>query len=233
MFISIERFGVSWLTRPIVAAMFALALLTIVRPLLQDIRDHHGIRAMLKTFGPPRFTPGNLFPAALLSLIAVMFVISLQWDFSAKIIPVIVGVGALTTGGISLANDIFSKRGRNGADGTPELAAIASSKIHMDVASKTEHLPPDIILLRGFMFFGWLVAFLCSMAVIGLIPTVPIFVVAYMRLEGPEKWRHALIMAAAMTILIYVVFDQLLSIPWPPTVLGAWMPALKQYIPSI
>jgi len=132
-----------------------------------------------------------------------------------------------------LANDVFSKRGRNGADGSPGLAAIASSKIHMDVASKTEHLPADIILLRGAMFFGWLVAFLCSMAVIGLLPTVPIFVVAYMRLEGPEKWRHAFIMAAVMTILIYVVFDQLLSIPWPPTLLGQWMPWLKQYVPTI
>jgi TctA family transporter len=233
MFISIERYGASWLTRPIVVAMLALALLTIARPLLQDIREHHGVGAMLKTFGAPRFTPANLFPAGMLSLIAVMFVISLQWDFSAKIIPVIVGIGALITGGISLANDIFSKRGRNGADGTPELAKVISQKIHMDVASKTEHLPADIILLRGAMFFGWLVAFLCSMAVIGLLPTVPIFVVAYMRLEGPEKWRHAFIMAAAMTILIYVVFDQLLAIPWPPTLLGSWMPWLKQYVPSI
>jgi hypothetical protein len=36
-------------------------------------------------------------------------------------------------------------------------------------------LPGSIILVRGFLFFGWMVAFLCSMAVIGLIPTVPIF----------------------------------------------------------
>ncbi len=233
MFISIERFGAAWLTRPFVIVMFAMAFLTIVRPLLQDVRDHKGIGGMLKTFGAPRFTPGNLFPAALLSLIAVMFIISLQWDFSAKIIPVIVGIGALTTGGLSLANDIFSTRGRNGANSKTELEAIASSKIHMDVASKTEHLPPDIILIRGAMFFGWLVAFLCSMAVIGLLPTVPIFVVAYMRLEGPEKWRHSLIMAAAMTLLIYVVFDQLLAIPWPPTALGGWMPWLKDYVPTI
>jgi hypothetical protein len=50
-----------------------------------------------------------------------------------------------------------------------------------DIASKTAHLPGHIILVRGFLFFGWMVAFLCSMAVIGLIPTVPIFVIAYMR----------------------------------------------------
>jgi hypothetical protein len=69
-------------------------------------------------------------------------------------------------------------------------------------------------------------------AVIGLIPTVPIFVIAYMRLEGPEKWRHAVLMATVMTTLIYVVFDQLLSIPWPPTLLGTSFPVLK-FIPSV
>ena len=41
-----------------------------MRPLLQDVREHHGISAMLTSFGAPRFTPSNLFPAALLCLIA-------------------------------------------------------------------------------------------------------------------------------------------------------------------
>ena len=35
-----------------------------------------------------------------------------------------------------------------------------------------------------------------------------------------------------MLTLIYVVFDQLLAIPWPPTLLGDWFPVLKM-IPSV
>jgi hypothetical protein len=35
-----------------------------------------------------------------------------------------------------------------------------------------------------------------------------------------------------MTGLIYVVFDRLLSIPWPPTLLGTYVPALK-FLPSV
>jgi TctA family transporter len=233
MFISIERYGVNWMGRPIVVVMFILAALTLMRPLLQDIREHQGVKAMLTTFGAPRFTASNLFPAALLALFTVMLAMTAHWDFAAKIIPTIVGVGALLSGSLSLANDIFSKRGREGADGKPQTERIVTQKIHMDVASKTDHLSTTTILLRGFIFFGWLVAFLCSMAVIGLIPTVPVFVIAYMRLEGPEKWRHAIIMAAVMTTLIYVVFDQLLSIPWPPTLLGTRFPVFKEYIPSV
>jgi len=107
---------------------------------------------------------------------------------------------------LSLANEIFRRAPGDG--GLADKAkAVISEKIHMDIASKTAHLPGDVILFRGFIFLGWMVSFLGSMALIGLIPTVPVFIIAYMRLEGGEKYRHALIMAVMLT-LIYVVFDR-------------------------
>jgi TctA family transporter len=231
MFISIERYGVSWMLHPVVIVMFTMAALSLMGPLLQDIRAHHGLRAMLTDFGRPRITTDNLFPAALLSLFAVMLYQSFSWSFEARIIPSIVGTGAVLFGGLSLANDVLRRAPAEG--GLADKAkAVISEKIHMDIASKTAHLPGDVILIRGFIFFGWMVAFLGSMSVIGLIPTVPVFIIAYMRLEGGERYKHALIMAAIMLTLIYVVFDQLLAIPWPPTLLGDWFPVLKM-IPSV
>jgi len=233
MFISIERYGVSWMLRPIVIVMFTMSILTLTRPMLQDIREHHGIKAMLSNFGTPRLKSDHLFPAALLCIFVVMLAQSTQWSFEAKIIPTIVGSVALFTCGLSLANDIFSKEHREGVVELADKAkAVVTQKIHMDIASKTAHLPGDVILIRGFVFFGWMVAFLCSMATIGLLPTVPVFVIAYMRLEGREKYRHCIIMAVIMVTLIYGVFDQLLSLPWPPTYLGDWFPAFK-VIPSV
>jgi hypothetical protein len=35
-----------------------------------------------------------------------------------------------------------------------------------------------------------------------------------------------------LTLFIYIVFDQLLTIPWPQTLLGTLVPALK-VIPSM
>jgi TctA family transporter len=233
MFISIERYGVSWMLRPLVMVMFAMSILTLTRPMLQDIREHHGIKAMLSNFGTPRLTSDNLFPAALLAIFAVMLIQSSHWSFEARIIPSIVGVIALITCSVSLANDIFSKQHGEGVVGLADKAkAVVTQKIHMDIASKTAHLPGHIILIRGFVFFGWMVAFLGSMATIGLLPTVPVFVIAYMRLEGGEKYRHCILMAVIMVTLIYGVFDQLLSLPWPPTYLGDWFPAFKM-IPSV
>jgi hypothetical protein len=74
--------------------------------------------------------------------------------------------------------------------------------------------------------------FAACMALIGLIPTVPVFIIAFMRVEGREPWKIVIPMAASVVLLIYVVFDQLLAIPWPPTLAGMLFPALK-IIPSV
>jgi hypothetical protein len=70
------------------------------------------------------------------------------------------------------------------------------------------------------------------MALIGLIPTVPLFVVAYMRLENREPWKLVLPQAVALTAFVYLVFDYRLALPWPETALGTWFPQFKA-IPSV
>jgi Tripartite tricarboxylate transporter TctB family len=102
----------------------------------------------------------------------------------------------------------------------------------MDLISDTSGLTTGTVLARAAIFFGWLVAFMASMAAIGLIPTALLFIVAYMRLENREPWRLALPQAIGMTVFVYVVFDRLLAIPWPASLLGTLAPALKA-IPSV
>jgi TctA family transporter len=257
MFISIERYGVSWMLRPVVVVMFIMAALSLLRPLLQDIRAHapkivrigtyvpylrflitfwyglktiwYGLKFMLMNFGTARFSVNNLFPAALLCLFIAMLAESFEWAFAARIIPSIVGAGAILFCSLSLINDVFGLHERGGG---VAAAGQGSQKIHMDIASKTAHLPSKIILTRGFLFFSWMAGFAACMAVIGLIPTVPIFIISFMRIEGREPWKIVIPMAAAVVLLIYVVFDQLLAIPWPPTLAGTFFPALK-IIPSV
>jgi hypothetical protein len=245
MFISIERYGANWMIKPFVLGMFALAALSLLGPLLQDIRGHGGLKKMVSEWGHPVFSTDNLFPAGLLILFVVMLSQSLDWAFAARIVPTIVGFGAILFCGLSLANDVFGVHERIGAPAAavagaaPAQAAAGSGgdakpskKIHMDIASKTAHLPGATVLSRGFMFFGWMAGFMLLMWMIGLIPAVPIFIVSYMRLEGCEKWRIVIPMAVAVVLLIYVVFDQLLAIPWPPTLLGTFFPMLKA-VPSV
>ena len=107
MFISIQRYGVSWMERPVVIILFAMAVLTLVKPFLQDVKSHGGLKGMLMDFHAPRLSLMNIFPVFMLCIVGVMLLEASQWNFSAKIIPVIVGTGALIFCSISLANDVF------------------------------------------------------------------------------------------------------------------------------
>jgi TctA family transporter len=232
MFISIERYGVSWMLRPVVVVMFIMAGLSLLRPLLQDVRGHGGLKKMVLGWGHPQFAVNNLFAAVLLCLFAAMLTESFEWSFAARIIPTIVGTGAILFCSLGLINDIFGLHDRDAAAAAAAGTGKPSQKIHMDIASKTSHLPGKVVLTRGILFFGWMAGFAACMALIGLIPTVPIFIISFMRVEGREPWRIVIPMAAAVVLLIYVVFDQLLAIPWPPTLAGMLFPALKM-IPSV
>jgi len=240
MFISIQRYGAGWMLRPVVIAMFVLSVLGLLRSFLEDVRAHGGIGGMVTGFGAARFQPTNLLPAALLALIAAMLAQSLDWSFEAKIVPMIVGGLALLFGMLTLGNEVFRAptaiaRGDAGDRVVAEVeqrTGASAHKMHMDIESRISLLPAAIKLRRGALFFGWMAAFLGAMAMIGFIATVPIFIIAYMRLEGRERWSLTLPMAATMTLFIYALFDRLLAIPWPPSFVGMIVPALRA-IPGV
>jgi len=56
--------------------------------------------------------------------------------------------------------------------------------------------------------------------------------VAYIRLEGKESWRLTLMVSGGVWIVSYLLFHELLVIPWPQTLLGDWFPVLRT-IPAI
>jgi TctA family transporter len=233
MFISIERYGFSWLWRPVVAVLLIMAIVGVVRPFLSDIRRQGGLANMSKSFQAPIFHPSHIFTMCYFAVIACMVIAAFPWHFSAKLVPIVVGTVALIAIGFSLFNDMCRKPAAAGPPGLAEGAQHeVEQKIHMDLTSDTEHLPLRTIVTRAARFFGYLLAFMAVMACIGLIPTVAIFVVVFMRLEGPERWPLVLAYAGTLVLAIYVIFDLFMALPWPPTLLGWLVPAAK-IIPSV
>jgi hypothetical protein len=171
-----------------------------------------------------------------------------QWDFSAKIVPLVVGSVALTALGFSLLNDMCRRPetavGGDIAEQTiqdiEKRIGVAEGtgsggmdeKLHMDLASDTAHLPIPVIAKRAARFFGYLIAFMGIMSVIGLVPTAALFVVVFMRYENREPWKLVISYAIVLTFAVSFVFDNVMSIPWPPTLIGQWFPGLK-FLPSI
>ncbi len=237
MFISVERYGLSWMLRPVVAILFAMAIFGLLRPFWQDIHSQGGPRKMLTSFQAPRFHPSQLFTMFMIALIGTAVLVALRWDFSAKIVPLVVGTVALIMATMSLFNDMCRKPTAPASEGLAEHAqheveGVIREKIHMDLTSDTGHLPVHEIVLGACRFFGYLIAFMAVMWLIGLIPTVALFVLFFMRYEGPERWSLVIPYAVFLVLAIYVAFDFFMAVPWPQTLLGQWFPVMK-FIPSV
>lgn len=233
LFISVERYGVEWFARPLVIVLFAMAIIGLMRPLVQDIRAMGGPKAMMGRFSPrPHVRSSDLFTAGIAVLLLVMMYQAYGWRQNAMIVPMTVGVLALVLTLVSLANRVFLPPTPAGIDAADAARRQVGERMHMDLESDTGHLPRRTVVLRAGIFFGWMLAFMASMALIGLIPTVPIFVIAFMRLEAREPWRLVLPQAIGLCLFIYLLFDRTIHIPWPETVLGQMFPVLKA-IPSM
>jgi TctA family transporter len=233
LFISIERYGLSWMLRPVVVLLFALAILGLIRPFLQDIRSQGGVMRMLASFQRPTFHPSQLFTVFMIALIGGAVIAALRWDFSAKVVPLVVGTVALSAAALSLFNEMCRKPATPAAEGLAQHAQHeVAEKIHMDLVSDTGHLPVREIVARAALFFGYLIGFMAVMAVIGLIPTAGLFVVFFMRYEAKERWTLVIPYAVVLVLFIFLAFDYFMAVPWPPTLIGQWFPALK-VIPSV
>jgi len=231
LFVSIQRYGLDWLMHPLVIVLLSIAVLTLLRPLSKDVRRLGGLKGLIGQIGRPLFHATDLFYVFIIITMGVMLSEAVGWNGRARAVPMIVGVLGLGFATVSLVSSLFlSSIPKPGRVPLPELAK--DTRIHMDLASDTDDMAPGAVVRRAGIFFGWLVAFMASMAAIGLIPTVPIFVIAFMRLENREPWKLVLPQAILLAAFIYVVFANLLTLHWPQTLLGSLVPALK-VIPSI
>lgn len=226
LFISLARYDWAFLERPVVIVLLAMAVIGMLRPLLREFVEARRAGETTLRFGAPKPAWTDILPFGLMVLVVVMLMQLYRWDEDARIAPEIVGWLTLVVLGTSLLNGIL-RRGAPPAPGKP-----ARKGVHMDLVAENDDLTPGIVMMRAAMFFGWLVAFMASMATIGLIPSAALFVLAYMRLENREPWRIVIPYALGITVFVYIVFDRFLSIPWPDTVLGTLVPALTA-IPSI
>ncbi|WP_233857213.1 tripartite tricarboxylate transporter permease [Paraburkholderia sp. HD33-4] len=211
MTISFVRYGTEWVTRPVVMVLLILAALVFFKPLFNALRT--GGLARMRPSGKIVLKLEDLVYVFFIGIGLYMLVTSQSWLLMARIGPTVVASILVIAGTTSLAYKVFVIPAHAGH-------AQAGGGIHMDVSSEHgEKLSNKVVLLRAARFFGWFVAFLVCMSLIGMIPTVPIIIVAFMRIEGRESWKLSLILAACVTALIYGVFDQIIHIPWPSSLL--------------
>jgi hypothetical protein len=198
-------------------------------PFVREIRRMGGVKAMLTGFNRVHFDLNTIFYAFFIGLIAAMLIDSLDWQEGAKRVPIFVAWVTLIVASISFFNHTFrGEIAKSNADGN----GIAERAAHLDIEVDAS-IEGSVVVRRAFRFLAWLVAFLVSTSIIGMLPTAFVFVIAYMRIEGQEPWRLVAIFSVGLTTFSWFLFEYLLLLPWPRSQIGIWFPVIKDYIPSM
>ena len=80
---------------------------------------------------------------------------------------------------------------------------------------------------RALRYFGWCFFILIAALLVGLLPAILIFLVGYLRIEAKEGWKMTLSVGLGAWLISYLLFHQLLRVPWPAAVLGDLLPGLR------
>lgn len=228
MFISTSRYGFEWLQRPLVIILLLMAAVLLFSPFIRHVRSLGGYRGIVARIGAPRLEWRDLAYLLVFVVAGYALIASRSWPSGAKIGPLFVGWAALVFGVLSFLNQIFTRS----VVAARKAAGEIDRDVHMDSVAEHLGLTARDVLARAAVFFAYLVVFIILMATVGLLLTVPIFVAGYMWIEGRENWKLIVIQVIALSLVVYLLFDQMLHIPWPPTVLGDFFPALK-VIPTV
>jgi TctA family transporter len=236
MFISIGAYGASWLLNPVVFIMLAMSAFGLARPFMREVTRVGGLRSMVPDFSRSQISVNTAFYIAFLTMVTLALMETYTWPYGARLIPQIVCYFALVVGAMSFLNYTFRPPVADiPTDAEDDFSAQAKvmKALHMDLVNDDDDIDKATIAKRAVTYLGWILFFYASTFVIGMLPTMFFFVIAYMRYEGRERWSLVFPWAGGLPIFCYIVFDQLIAVPWPHSLLGDWYPILRDVVPSM
>jgi hypothetical protein len=125
--------------------------------------------------------------------------VATDWPWKAKLFPLVIGIPLFFLALAELLWSLLSKT-------PPEEAPV-----HEAAARRT------------LLACAWIFGFLAAIVLLGFPVAVPLFVFAYLKLQGKEGWIFSLVFTAIVWALFYGLFDQLLHLPFPAGWLLDWV----------
>lgn len=226
MFISSIRYGASWLTRPLVMVVLAMALYGVFWPMIRRgwaAWRANGSSRIRLGWKPSGNVPDLGFSLGLMVLFAYAALSAADWSFGARLFPQTAAFAGLVSLMFVLAGKTLIRIER-----TPEaVRAAGSGVVAGDVTTDFGGMTKGSVWLRGGGFLIWCLLYLGLTAVIGMLPAMMVFLVAYLRLGGRESWVLSTAITLGMSLFAYGLFHWILVVPWPDALLGDLLPELR------
>lgn len=236
MFISVQIFGWGWLLRPIVLLILAGALWVMYKPLKESIsaiaRDLKGVRGR-----GIRPAPGALVSFGVIAVLLGLLWTARDWPASAQLVPLTAIAFGLVVTGLNLATELFRPVpqaaaavafGGGAGSGSPTGAAVAAPGPAGGPTDTPDAAEARLRSMRALRFIGWLVGYLVSTLLIGLLPTVVVMTFLLTLVEFRERLRTAVIATLLGGGFMWVCFDQVFRVRWPSAALGDLLPGLSR-----
>jgi hypothetical protein len=128
------------------------------------------------------------------------------WPWKASLFPLVIGIPVFC---LAAAEALWVLLGRTERGETKDFQF-------------SHELPEKEILRRTGAAAGWIFGFLAAIVLLGFPLAVPLFVFLYLKLQGKEGWIFCAVFTAAVWLLFYGLFDQLLHLPFPDGWLLTW-----------
>jgi putative tricarboxylic transport membrane protein len=108
-------------------------------------------------------------------------------------------------------------------DGRAFLGALRE---HNGLSAAWAHASEAAAWNRATIFFGYLIAMILIMLVIGQKLALPLFIAAYLIRWGEYNWRTALGYAVGGWLVLILFYDRIMDLFWHPSWLDSWLPQL-------
>ncbi|MEK9556429.1 MAG: tripartite tricarboxylate transporter TctB family protein, partial [Gammaproteobacteria bacterium] len=213
-FISVLRYDFEWMLRPVVAILLLVSLYIIfadpIKWLFSRLSSTQKTNGSLK-LSVLKINNVDLFFAVLIGIIFVYtFVTASEWSEAASLFPIVASV----LGGLAIICVI--------------IKGILTQSID-DSEGSLEGVSTIELVTRGLGFFGWAIVYLIFSQLLGMLLSLPILVFGLMYFQGRETVRSSLLGAGLLFVFSFALFHVMLSVPWPPAMLGELIPEAREY----
>ena len=229
MFISVERYQSEFLSRPIVFFMLVFTIWGIALPIWRKYRREIAAGRPKRHLKKAEFTPQTGMSLAFIAIFLFAIVTAIPWEFGARLVPLAFATaGLLCTLGYMIMTMFFTPRMVAKADPVSgQVTFKPTTELLVDLKSEFGDMEGREVYRRFAVYLGWLLLFVAAGYVVGLLPAMLVFMLLYMRYGGGESWSLTLKVAAPIFAIWYGLFHHLLHLPWPPSLIGDFFPALR------
>lgn len=231
LWISSKRYGFDWTSNWLVVVLFVIALIVLALPLIRDIRGDGGMKTLFGRFEKPRLDSNSWFYLCLIALFFFAMTEAAAWRYEARFVPQVVGWTTLVIALVSFLNHTFRRPAQGSRTSGIRERMLAQAQMDIAIEGGGE-MQDELVRRRVIAFAAWVAAFIALTFIVGMLPTIFIFTCAFMIVEK-ESWPLSIGVSACLVVFCWFVFDELLALPWPDSLLGDLSPMLKDTIPGI